>query len=52
MLPHDPDGALQVEAGDVIVVPQGETHLLGSSIGLDTGVLGSGVSESSGGDAG
>jgi AraC family transcriptional regulator, alkane utilization regulator len=34
MLPHDPGGALQVEAGDVILVPQGETHLLGSSVGL------------------
>ncbi len=31
MLPHDPGGALQVEAGEVIVVPQGETHLLGSA---------------------
>ena len=30
MLPHDLRGALQVEAGEVIVVPQGETHLLGS----------------------
>jgi AraC-like DNA-binding protein len=34
MLPHDPGGALQVDAGEVIVVPQGETHLLGSSTGL------------------
>ncbi len=31
MLPNDPDSALQVESGDVIVVPQGETRLLGSS---------------------
>jgi hypothetical protein len=31
MLPHDPGSALRVDAGDVIVVPQGETHLLGSS---------------------
>jgi AraC-like DNA-binding protein len=34
MLPHDRGSALQVDAGDVIVVPQGETHLLGSSIDL------------------
>ena len=34
MLPHDPGGALQVDAGDVIVVPQGETHVLGSSTDL------------------
>ncbi len=34
MLPNDPAGALQVDAGDVIVVPQGETHLLGSSTSL------------------
>jgi AraC-like DNA-binding protein len=34
MLPHDPGSALLVDAGDVIVVPQGETHVLGSSTGL------------------
>ena len=34
MLPHDRASALLVEAGDVIVVPQGETHLLGSSTDL------------------
>jgi AraC-like DNA-binding protein len=34
MLPHDPAGALQVDAGDLIVVPQGETHVLGSSTDL------------------
>jgi len=34
MLPHDRAGAFQVDAGDVIVVPQGETHVLGSSIDL------------------
>jgi AraC-like DNA-binding protein len=34
MLPHDHGGALQVDAGDVIVVPQGETHVLGSSTDL------------------
>ena len=34
MLPHDPGGALRVDAGDVIVVPQGETHVLGSSAEL------------------
>ena len=34
MLPHDRGGALQVDAGDLIVVPQGETHVLGSSADL------------------
>ncbi len=34
MLPHDRGSALQVDAGDVIVVPQGETHVLGSSTDL------------------
>jgi AraC-like DNA-binding protein len=34
MLPHDRSSALQVDAGDVVVVPQGETHLLGSSTSL------------------
>ena len=34
MLPHDPGGALQVDAGEVVVLPQGETHLLGSSTDL------------------
>ena len=34
MLPGDPASTLQVEAGDVIVVPQGETHVLGSSTDL------------------
>src|SRR5262249_31862801 len=34
MLPNDKGSALQVDAGDVIVVPQGETHLLGSSTDL------------------
>ena len=31
MLPHDRGSALHVEAGDVIVVPQGETHMIGSA---------------------
>ena len=31
MLPHDRGSAIQVNAGDVIVVPQGESHVLGSS---------------------
>jgi AraC-like DNA-binding protein len=30
-LPGDPTGALQVDAGEVVVVPQGDTHLLGSA---------------------
>jgi AraC-like DNA-binding protein len=34
MLPHDRGSALRVDAGDVIVVPQGETHVLGSSTEL------------------
>jgi AraC-like DNA-binding protein len=34
MLPHDRAGALKADAGDVIVVPQGETHVLGSSTDL------------------
>ncbi len=34
MLPQDPGGAFQVNAGDLIVVPQGETHVLGSSTEL------------------
>jgi AraC-like DNA-binding protein len=33
-LPDDPGCALQVDAGEVVVVPQGDTHLLGSSIDL------------------
>ncbi len=39
MLPHDRGSAVQVEAGDVIVVPQGETHLLGSSNDLSPELL-------------
>ncbi len=39
MLPGDPGGALQVEAGDVIVVPQGETHLLGSATDLSSELM-------------
>ena len=34
MLPHDRGSALRVDAGDLIVVPQGETHVLGSSTEL------------------
>jgi AraC-like DNA-binding protein len=34
MLPHQPGRALLVEAGDLIVVPQGETHVLCSSTDL------------------
>jgi AraC-like DNA-binding protein len=39
MLQHDRGGALQVDAGDVIVVPQGETHVLGSSTDLSPELL-------------
>jgi len=38
-LPDDPDNALQVNAGEVIVVPQGETHMLGSSTDLSPVLL-------------
>jgi AraC-like DNA-binding protein len=34
LLPGDPGTALHVEAGDVIVVPQGETHVVCSAAGL------------------
>src|SRR5258706_2284107 len=34
MLPNDPASALQADAGDVIVVPQGESHVMGSAIDL------------------
>ncbi|SAL88518.1 AraC family transcriptional regulator [Caballeronia arvi] len=40
MLPGDSAGALHVQAGDVIVVPQGETHVLGSSTDLSPEFLG------------
>src|SRR5258705_8145172 len=39
MLPHDPAGALQADAGDVIVVPQGETHVIGSATNLTAEVM-------------
>lgn len=39
MLPNDPGSALQVESGDVIVVPQGETHVLCSSTDLSPELL-------------
>lgn len=31
MLPDDPVGALRVKAGDLLVVPRGESHILGSA---------------------
>ncbi|MFP3559708.1 cupin domain-containing protein, partial [Paraburkholderia sp. SIMBA_049] len=40
MLPGESDSALHVQAGDVIVVPQGETHVLGSSTDLSPEFLG------------
>jgi AraC-like DNA-binding protein len=40
MLPGDSASALQVNAGEVIVVPQGETHVLGSSTELSPEFLG------------
>ena len=39
MLPGDPASLVQAEAGDVIVVPQGETHVLGSATDLVPDVL-------------
>ena len=39
MLPDDRGGALQIDAGDVIVVPRGETHIIGSSTDLAPEVL-------------
>jgi len=39
MLPDDRAGALQIDAGDVIVVPRGETHIIGSSTDLTPEVL-------------
>lgn len=33
-LQHDPDSALRVDAGEVVVVPQGDSHVLGSSTDL------------------
>src|SRR5258706_3019663 len=34
MLPHDPASALQADAGDVIVGPAVQTHVIGSSTRL------------------
>lgn len=31
MLPDDPQGALLVKAGDILVVPRGEAHIMGSA---------------------
>src|SRR5512144_135802 len=33
-LPDDPASALKIEAGEVLVVPRGETHILGSATNL------------------
>jgi len=33
-LPDDPASALRIEAGEILVVPQGETHILGSATNL------------------
>jgi AraC-like DNA-binding protein len=41
-LTGDPDSAIQVNAGELLVVPQGETHLMGSALDLppvSTGLL-------------
>ena len=34
MLPDDPAGAIDLSAGDILVVPQGEAHIMGSARGL------------------
>ena len=52
MLPHDRGSALQVDAGEVIVVPQGETHMLGSCHRPVAQLHGAVVGESGGDDAG
>jgi AraC-like DNA-binding protein len=39
MLPDDPGSRMSVEAGDLIVVPQGEPHVLGSSTDLPPELL-------------
>jgi AraC-like DNA-binding protein len=33
-LPDDPASALRIDAGEIVVVPQGETHILGSATNL------------------
>ena len=33
-LAGNPDSALRLDAGELLVVPQGETHLMGSAVGL------------------
>ena len=35
MLPDDRAHPMRLEAGDVVVVPQGETHILGSAPDLE-----------------
>jgi AraC family transcriptional regulator, alkane utilization regulator len=39
-LPDDPDSAIYVAAGELLVVPQGEAHLLGSSLDITPGPTG------------
>src|SRR6185295_19112405 len=40
MLPNEPGSRIRVDAGDLIVVPQGEPHVLGSSTDLPPEQLG------------
>lgn len=35
MLPGDPQSAIEVQAGDIIVVPRGEPHVMASALELD-----------------
>ncbi|REE23847.1 AraC-like DNA-binding protein [Paraburkholderia sp. BL27I4N3] len=39
-LPEDPESAIYVAAGELLVVPQGEAHLLGSSLDIAPGPTG------------
>ncbi|REG50387.1 AraC-like DNA-binding protein [Paraburkholderia sp. BL6669N2] len=39
-LPDEPDSAIYVAAGELLVVPQGEAHLLGSSLDIAPGPTG------------
>ena len=39
-LANDPDSAIQLNAGELLVVPQGEAHIFGSSLDLPPGLAG------------
>ena len=44
-LPDEPDSAMEVRAGELLVVPQGEDHIMGSSLGLEPAPAGPMLSE-------